>query len=73
LVLARSPEPREREVLQEFLKTQTGVYAASPEAAAALSRAGQASRPDGLDPAVHATWTALANLILNLDETITRN
>jgi hypothetical protein len=49
------------------------VYAASPEAAAALSRAGQASRPDGLDPAVHATWTALANLILNLDETITRN
>jgi hypothetical protein len=73
LVLARSPEPREREVLHEFLKSQTAVYAASPEAAVALSRAGQAAQADGLDPAVHATWTALANLMLNLDETITRN
>ena len=73
LVLARSPEPREREVLHEFLNSQTAVYAASPEAAVALSRAGQAAQPDGLDPAVHATWTALANLMLNLDETITRN
>jgi hypothetical protein len=72
-VLARPPELREREVLHEFLNSQTAVYAASPEAAVALSRAGQAAQPDGLDPAVHATWTALANLMLNLDETITRN
>jgi len=73
LVLARPPEPREREILHQFLKTQTSVYSTNPEAAEALRSAGQAPRPDGLDPAEHATWTALANLMLNLDETITRN
>ena len=42
-------------------------------AAKALIAAGRAPRPPELDAAEHAAWTAVANVILNLDETITRN
>ena len=37
-----------------------------------LVKAGRYPAPNNMDPAEHAAWTAVANVLLNLDETITR-
>ena len=46
--------------------------ASHPEAARKLARAGEAPRREALDPAELAAYTTVAGLILNLDETITK-
>ncbi|MFN0128773.1 MAG: DUF1553 domain-containing protein [Verrucomicrobiales bacterium] len=73
LTLSRPPAARELELMRPFLDEQLALYRSQPDAAKALAAAGHAARPDSLDPAEHAAWTAFANVILNLDETITRN
>jgi len=73
LTLSRPPAARELELMRPFLEEQLTLYQSQPEAAKALATAGRAPRPDSLDPAEHAAWTAFANVMLNLDETITRN
>ena len=73
LALARPPSPREQQVMRDFVAAQLARYRADESAAKALIAAGQAPRPAGLDAAEHAAWTTTANVILNLDETITRN
>lgn len=73
LVLARWPLAQELEVLRKFVDEQRALYRADPVAARALSSAGEAPRPEHLDFLEHAAWTAFANVMLNLDETITRN
>jgi hypothetical protein len=37
-----------------------------------MASAGESPRPANLNAAEHAAWTSVANVILNLDETITR-
>ena len=73
LTFSRPPAARELELMRPFLDEQLALYRSQPEAAKALATAGRAARPDSLDPAEHAAWTAFANVMLNLDETITRN
>ena len=41
-------------------------------AAEALIKVGESARAPGLDPAELAAWTAIGNVLLNLDETITK-
>jgi len=69
---ARAPSGEELGVLRRALEEARSRLAADPEGAKALARAGLAPRPEELDPLEHAAWTALANVILSLDETITR-
>ena len=59
-------------MLAEILSEQREVYKQTPEEASKLVMAGESSKVEGLDPIDHAAWTALASIILNLDETITR-
>ena len=73
LTLSRPPAAREMELMRPFVDEQLALYQKQPEAAKALATAGRAPRPNSLDPAEHAAWTAFANVMLNLDETITRN
>jgi len=73
LTLSRPPAARELEIMRRFLNEQLAIYQNQPDAAKALATAGRAARPDSLVPAEHAAWTAFANVVLNLDETITRN
>lgn len=73
LVLARPPVPREQQVMRNFIDEQRNHYKAHADAAQELSSAGRAPRPEGLDVTELAAWTAFANVLLNLDETITRN
>jgi hypothetical protein len=70
--LARSPDAAEKEALMYEYRRLLGRYQNDPKAAAELVKAGRFSPPQKLDPVEHATWTGLANLLLNLDETITR-
>jgi hypothetical protein len=72
-VLARKPDAEELRLVAAALENQRSIYAADPDAAAKVVRAGE-SKPRRLAPDVEtAAWTLIANLVLNLDETITRN
>ncbi len=69
---ARTPNERELAVLQESLAAQLAHYGENPEAAKKLVNVGAAEKPQDMDLVEHAAWTALGNLLLTLDETITR-
>jgi hypothetical protein len=72
LLTAHPADELAREVMREMYDAQLPVYQADPEAALALVSAGESERDESLDTAEHATWTVLASMILNLDETLTR-
>jgi hypothetical protein len=75
LCVARRPEPSEKSDLLSFLRKETGRFSdgelnswdmlgGNPALAALL--------PAGMTPAQIAGWTALSRVLLNLDETITK-
>ncbi len=71
LTTCRLPLPEELTILEEELKAYRTEYQNAPEAARALIAVGE-SKPDADQPAAElAAYTALARLLLNLDETIT--
>ncbi len=72
-VLARAPEPVELERLAPVLERHLERYRNDPEAAAAAIDTGDSAPDPALDPVELAAWTLMANLLLNLDETVTRN
>jgi mono/diheme cytochrome c family protein len=67
--LGREPGEAEASRLATFLATQRERFAAD---AAAAKVATPAALPEGIGPAEAAAWTALARVLLNLDEFITR-
>ncbi len=71
LALARPPSDRELEILKKTLDQQLATYGADPSAATALTKIGDLPKPEGLAEGELAAWTAVANVILNLNETIT--
>jgi hypothetical protein len=72
LCTGRHPDAVERRVLARVLDEQLRHYHEHPPAAQEF--AGEASPlPSGLDVPALAAWTAVGNLLLNLDETITRS
>ncbi len=72
LVTSRHPEPTEIEVLMRGLERYRSAYENNPEAAAKLVTVGEAALDPELDTVELAAHTALANGLLNLDETIHR-
>ncbi len=71
----RKPSERERGVLTAFLNRQAERFAAPgarPWDLAADDPAHPPKLPAGVTPARAAAWTAVARLLLNLDETITK-
>ena len=70
--VARAPAPQELEVLHQLYHQQYAIYEQDNEAAMKIVSSGESPVPEGLDQVEHATWTALASIILNLDETVTR-
>jgi hypothetical protein len=71
LVLARPVEPAERQIVLDTLRRFESRYAAGPDAAELFLKEGE-SPLTKLDARELAAYTAIASLILNLDETITR-
>jgi hypothetical protein len=72
LVTGRAPSAHEQQVLAEGLQSDRTTFTQSPEAAAQLLKVGDLSVTSTLDPVELATWTTTANVLLNLDEFVTR-
>jgi hypothetical protein len=78
LATARRPDDRELAVLTKFLERQRESFAAQPASASAfLDAATTQPQPSHLDrdrsqDAELAAWTVLTNLLLNLDEAVTK-
>ena len=72
LATARAPKPGELAVVLSSLGEYRTRYEADAKAALALISTGEAPRDERLPVAELAAYTAVANLLLNLDETITR-
>lgn len=72
-VLARFPDDFERTELQSTLAQFQQRYRDDVAAASDLIQVGESAAVATLEPAELAAYTLLANLILNLDEAVTRN
>jgi hypothetical protein len=69
---ARSPSPTEQKVLDTGYRRVLKHYRADPKAADKLVTTGEWPRAKTVDVAEHAATTAMLNMILNLDEVITK-
>ena len=69
---ARHPTADELKVLDTTLARFKKHYAAAKPAAEQLLKAGESPRDTKLDSVEHAAYAALCSLVLNLDETLTR-
>ena len=72
LATARRPTAAEMALLSEQYREVHQMFAAHPEEALKLIAVGQSDRDLSLDPVTHAACTAVCSLILNLDETLTK-
>ncbi|MFG0333818.1 MAG: PSD1 and planctomycete cytochrome C domain-containing protein [Maioricimonas sp. JB049] len=72
LATARYPTDDERAALIRLYETMQQRYEGNEAAAEELLAVGESPRPDGIDVTRLAAMTAVMNVILNLDETITR-
>lgn len=70
--LTRKPEPQERSLLTAQLNKQLAIYKNYPEGASQLLSVGESPVQPGIDKAKLAAWTTVASVILNLDETVTK-
>ncbi|MEQ8849882.1 PSD1 and planctomycete cytochrome C domain-containing protein [Botrimarina sp.] len=73
LATGRPADETEAESLAEGYRGELRRYRGAPEAAAALVSIGAAPPDPALDTAELAAWTMTANLVLNLDEVVTKN
>jgi hypothetical protein len=72
-LLSRPPSPSELEVVGSSLGRFLARYQADPESARKAVRVGESAPRAGLSETELAAYTLTANLLLNLDETVTRN
>ena len=71
LALGRVPAEKERGILEKTLAEQLATYGQDPAAASALLKVGDAPKAGNASDAELAAWTTIANVLLNLNETIT--
>jgi hypothetical protein len=73
LVTARQPSSNEKAILKSALKDYLAKYESNDEAAKKLISVGESPVNEKLDSSELAAYTMLANLLLNLDETLNKN
>jgi hypothetical protein len=71
-VLGRPPKPREIEVLKTIHTKQLVRFQQDAAAAIKLLSVGESKYNEQLAPAELATWSTLASVLLNLDETVSK-
>lgn len=72
LVTARQPEPSEEALLVRRWEALQKGFAANPEEAEQLLSVGESPRDEKLPAADHAAYTVVCSLLLNLDETLSK-
>jgi Protein of unknown function (DUF1553)/Protein of unknown function (DUF1549)/Planctomycete cytochrome C len=72
LCVARMPTDREVDLLLNVYRDNLEKYKKEPAAAKAMAKGGAKDLPKDADPAELAAWTVIANILLNLDEAITK-
>jgi mono/diheme cytochrome c family protein len=72
LCLARTPTPAELGHLLALYRDSRDEYRHKPAAARAMADSGLGPPPADLDPVELAAWAVVANVLLNLDETMTK-
>ena len=71
-VTSRVPSPATLELLRQGWERRLAHFRKEPEAAERLIHQGHSQPGSGLDPAELAAYTVTANVLLNLDEVVTR-
>jgi hypothetical protein len=72
LATARLPDGEEMQAMREVYRDALATYRADPGRAAELLAVGESPRDESLAVIQHAATTIVASLVLNLDETLTR-
>jgi hypothetical protein len=70
LMLGRLPDPSEQKLLRQTYRKLRRYFAEDEKSAISLLSIGERPRDGSLDTASHAALTMVANVILNLDETV---
>jgi hypothetical protein len=70
--LGREPESDEVAVLHKTYQQQFEAFRQNPESAKELIKVGESPAPENADSAELAAMTVVANVLLNLNETITK-
>ncbi|MBA4018424.1 MAG: hypothetical protein C0483_14755 [Pirellula sp.] len=73
IATARLPTPVEADALERLYLRQRKAYRERKPDAAAVSSIGESPKVEGLDAEEVAAWTAVAGVLLNLDEVVTQN
>jgi hypothetical protein len=69
LFLSRSPSAEEKQRLRKLLEEEIAALKKGPEE---VKQVVDSRSSENIDPAQLAAWTTVSRVILNLDETITR-
>ena len=73
LATGRPAQENEIVILKGLYEEQQERFMKMPEEAKKFLSVGESPRDESLDLLEHASWTVVAQTILNLDETLTRN
>ena len=68
----RFPSAQEAEIIRQDFDKQFAAYTAKPEEAKKAISYGESKPDEKLNPAELAAWTMVANLVMNLDEVVTK-
>ena len=72
LIVAREPKKKEVQILKGIYEQQLENFQKNKKAAVDLLSIGESPKPEYLDASELAAWTTIGNILLNLDETITK-
>ena len=72
-VTTRSPDPSEKKLVFDLLRLHEARFSDDLESARKLIAYGESSPDKTILPRELATWTLVANLLLNLDEVVNKN
>ena len=70
---ARLATGREVKILTQLYQKNLARFQSSPETAKEFLKVGESPRDESLDSSEHAAWMVVAQTIMNLDESLTRN
>ena len=70
--LSRDPVAAEIQALMQVIERQQDFYREKPAMADKLLSVGESARDESLDKVQHAAWTVAANVVLNMDEFLTK-